>query len=226
MSTLHFGDGPWSGSSHRRCPRLSNLPLPLRSPAESIAASERPFASRLTRKMGQTQTVFLPPWIPSTEAEKVNEAEFREAIMKLSSAAANLIAPHPLHEDPEFCFDWVEHRPFAEAAYRGDKRLHRLLPKLVPRRFVTLHSHHRLNASSSDDCCCSIHTIAVLFYRVCVCLADRPEALVCASFLCLLLTCSRVRPRLSASPQHIRGGLLAQLLLACLCRQAPLRAVR
>ena len=144
--------------------------------------------------------------------------------MKLSSAAANLIAPHPLHEDPEFCFDWVEHRPFAEAAYRGDKRLHRLLPKLVPRRFVTLHSHHRLNASSSDDCCCSIHTIAVLFYRVCVCLADRPEALVCASFLCLLLTCSRVRPRLSASPQHIRGGLLAQLLLACLCRQAPLRA--
>merc|ERR1719174_776159 len=55
-------------------------------------------------------------------------------MLKLSQAAANLIAPHPLHEDPEFCFDWVEHRPFAEAAYRGDKRLHRLLPRLVPKR--------------------------------------------------------------------------------------------
>jgi len=84
--------------------------------------------------MGQTQTVFLPPWVPSTEAEKANEAEYFEAITKLSAAAANLIAPHPLHEDPEFCFDWVEHRPFAEAAYRSDKRLHRLLPKLVPKR--------------------------------------------------------------------------------------------
>ena len=84
--------------------------------------------------MGQTQTVFLPPWVPSTEHEKVNEAEFREAILKLSAAAANLIAPHPLCDDPEFNFDWVEHRPFAEAAYRGDKRLHRLLPKLVPKR--------------------------------------------------------------------------------------------
>lgn len=84
--------------------------------------------------MGQTQTIFLPPWVPSTEAEKENELEFREAIVKLSSAAANLIAPHPLSEDPEFCFDWVEHRPFAEAAYRGDKRLHRLLPRLVPKR--------------------------------------------------------------------------------------------
>lgn len=84
--------------------------------------------------MGQTQTVFLPPWVPSTETEKRHEPEFREAIVKLSSAAANLIAPHPLHEDPEFCFDWVEHRPFAEAAYRGDRRLHRLLPRLVPKR--------------------------------------------------------------------------------------------
>lgn len=84
--------------------------------------------------MGNTQTVYLPPWVPSTEAEKVNETEFREAIIKLSAAAANLIAPHPLVDDPEFNFDWVEHRPFAEAAYRGDKRLHRLLPKLVPKR--------------------------------------------------------------------------------------------
>lgn len=84
--------------------------------------------------MGQTQTVFLPPWVPTTEAEKLHEEEFRDAIVKLSAAAANLIAPHPLHDDPEFCFDWVEHRPFAEAAYRGDKRLHRLLPKLVPKR--------------------------------------------------------------------------------------------
>ena len=84
--------------------------------------------------MGQTQTVHLPPWVPSTELEKASEAEFREAILKLSAAAANLIAPHPLHTDPEFCFDWVEHRPFAEAAYSGDKRLHRLLPRLVPKR--------------------------------------------------------------------------------------------
>jgi hypothetical protein len=86
--------------------------------------------------MGQTQTVFLPPWVPSTEAEKVNEVEFREAIMKLSSAAANLIAPHPLHTDPDCDFDWVDHRPFAEAAYRGDKRLHRMLPRLVPKRYA------------------------------------------------------------------------------------------
>jgi len=84
--------------------------------------------------MGQVQTVHLPPWVPSTEQEKRNEPEFREAILKLSAAAANLIAPHPLHQDPGFCFDWVEHRPFAEAAYSGDKRLHRLLPKLVPKR--------------------------------------------------------------------------------------------
>ena len=77
--------------------------------------------------MGQTQTVFLPPWVPSTEAEKSNEVEFREAIIRLSTAAANLIAPHPLYGDPEFNFDWIEHRPFAEAAYRGDKRLHQLL---------------------------------------------------------------------------------------------------
>jgi len=84
--------------------------------------------------VGQTQTVFLPPWVPSTEAEKTNEEDFREAILKLSSTAANLIAPHPLYEDPDFCFDWVEHRPFAEAAYRGDKRLHKLLPRLVPKR--------------------------------------------------------------------------------------------
>ena len=83
--------------------------------------------------MGQTQTVFLPPWVPSTEAEKACEHEFREAIMKLSATAANLIAPHPLHADAEFCFDWVEHRPFAEAAYTGDRRLHRLLPRLVPK---------------------------------------------------------------------------------------------
>ena len=84
--------------------------------------------------MGQTQTIFLPPWVPSTEVEKVQEEEFREAIITLSSTAANLIAPHPLHEDPDFCFDWIEHRPFAEAAYRGDSRLHKLLPRLVPRR--------------------------------------------------------------------------------------------
>ena len=84
--------------------------------------------------MGQTQTIHLPPWVPSTEMEKANEVEFREAILKLSTAAANLISPHPLHQDPEFSFDWVEHRPFAEAAYSGDRRLFVLLPKLVPKR--------------------------------------------------------------------------------------------
>ena len=84
--------------------------------------------------MGQTHTVFLPPWVPSTDVEKVSETEFREAILKLSATAANMNAPHPLHEDPEFSFDWIEHRPFAEAAYSGDNRLHRLLPRLVPKR--------------------------------------------------------------------------------------------
>ena len=66
-----------------------------------------------------------------TDAEKANESEFTEAIMKLSATSANLIFPHPLQEDPDFVFDWVEHRPFAEAAYRGDKRLHRLLPGAI-----------------------------------------------------------------------------------------------
>ena len=85
-------------------------------------------------QMGQTQTIFLPPWVPATPEEKEAEGEFREAILRLSHAAANLIAPHPLHDHPDFHFDWVDHRPFAEAAYRGDKRLHRLLPRLVPKR--------------------------------------------------------------------------------------------
>ena len=98
------------------------------------SASTAPPQHRYSAAMGQTQTVFLPPWVPSTEAEKRNEVEFRDQIIRLSGAAANLIAPHPLYEDPEFNFDWVEHRPFAEAAYRGDRRLHRLLPKLVPKR--------------------------------------------------------------------------------------------
>ena len=83
--------------------------------------------------MGASHTVFLPPWVPATETEKANEAEFRQAILRLSSAA-NLIAPHPLHTESDFCFDWEAHRPFAEAAYRGDRRLHRLLPRLVPKR--------------------------------------------------------------------------------------------
>lgn len=102
------------------------------------ASARRPICLRTSERardtMGQTQTIHLPPWVPSTEVEKANEVEFREAILKLSTAAANLISPHPLHQDPEFSFDWVEHRPFAEAAYSGDRRLFVLLPKLVPKR--------------------------------------------------------------------------------------------
>ena len=89
--------------------------------------------------MGQTQTIYLPPWVPSTENEKASEQEFCEAIMKLSATSANFIEPHPMYTDPDFNFDWLEHRPFAEAAYRGDKRLFRLLPRIVPRRISEEH---------------------------------------------------------------------------------------
>ena len=85
--------------------------------------------------MGQTQTVFLPPWIPSTEAETQHKQEYRDAIVKLSATASNFITPNAMHVHPEFNFDWVEHRPFAEAAYRADDRLFRLLPRLVPKRY-------------------------------------------------------------------------------------------
>ena len=91
--------------------------------------------------MGQTQTVFLPPWVPSTPEEKEAEQEFREAIMKLSMSAANFVSPHELHTHAEFIFDWVEHRPFAEAAYRADVRLFRLLPRIVPKRCAALPPH-------------------------------------------------------------------------------------
>lgn len=93
--------------------------------------------------MGQTQTVFLPPWVPSTPAEKEREDEFRDAVLKLSATSANLIAPHPLSSDPGFCFDWVGHRPFAAAAYTGDRRLHRLLPRLVPKRCAATRRRRR-----------------------------------------------------------------------------------
>ena len=89
---------------------------------------------RKASAMGQTQTVFLPPWVPSTDAEKANAAEFREAVFAISATAANFVQPHPLHADPEFSFDWVEHRPFAEAAYKADRRLFKLAPRLVPKR--------------------------------------------------------------------------------------------
>ena len=84
--------------------------------------------------MGQTQTVFLPPWVPSTDAEKKHEPEFREAVLSISATAANLVHPHALHTDPDFSFDWLEHRPFAEVAYRADRRLFKLAPRLVPKR--------------------------------------------------------------------------------------------
>ena len=84
--------------------------------------------------MGQTQTVFLPPWVPTTESEKQRKQEFTAAIRRIGHTAANLVSPHPLVEHPDFVFDWVEHRPFAEAAYREDPRLFKLLPNLVPKR--------------------------------------------------------------------------------------------
>ena len=84
--------------------------------------------------MGQTQTVYLPPWVPSTDAEKRAPAEFTAAIKELSARAAHFVTPHAMHEHPDFSFDWIEHRPFAEAAYTGDTRLSKLLPRLVPKR--------------------------------------------------------------------------------------------
>ncbi|KAL1512317.1 hypothetical protein AB1Y20_005579 [Prymnesium parvum] len=84
--------------------------------------------------MGQTQTVFLPPWIPSTPEEKGQEEAFRAAIMQLSETPSHFLHPHEMHTHPDFSFDWVEHRPFAEAAYRADVRLFRLLPRIVPKR--------------------------------------------------------------------------------------------
>ena len=73
--------------------------------------------------MGQTQTVYLPPWVPSTDAEKRAPAEFTAAINELRARAAHFVTPHAMHEHPDFSFDWIEHRPLAEAAYTGDTRL-------------------------------------------------------------------------------------------------------
>ena len=42
------------------------------------------------------------------------------AMATISASAANFVAPHALHADPGFSFDWVEHRPFAEAAYKAE----------------------------------------------------------------------------------------------------------
>lgn len=36
-------------------------------------------------------------------------------------------------DSPDFPFDWETHRAFAESAYRNDTRLHKLLPRLVPK---------------------------------------------------------------------------------------------
>lgn len=91
--------------------------------------------------MGQTHTVFLPPWVPSTENEKLRERDFRAAVKQISQTAANFVNPHPLIEHPDFVFDWMEHRPFAEAAYRDDLRLFNLLPRLVPKRCVHPHKY-------------------------------------------------------------------------------------
>ena len=65
---------------------------------------------------------------------KISRAEFTAAIKELSARAAHFVTPHAMHEHPDFSFDWIEHRPFAEAAYTGDTRLSKLLPRLVPKR--------------------------------------------------------------------------------------------
>ena len=91
--------------------------------------------------MGQTQTVFLPPWEPTTEAEKERADEFRKAIRELSSHSANFLTPHAVHTEPDFSFDWVEHRTFAEAAYTGDPKLGQLIPRLVPKQCAPLRTH-------------------------------------------------------------------------------------
>eukprot|EP00965_Chrysotila_dentata_P254877 6212022-Pleurochrysis_carterae.AAC.6 len=84
--------------------------------------------------MGQTQTVFLPPWVPATVMEKERADDFKARVLHISETTANFVQPHPMHSHPDFEFDWVEHRPFAEAAYRADKRLFKMLPRIVPKR--------------------------------------------------------------------------------------------
>ena len=88
--------------------------------------------------MGQIQTVFLPPWEPTTEGEKEKPDEFRTAIQSLSNHSANFLNPHSVHTEPDFVFDWCEHRTFAEAAYTGDAKLGRLIPRLVPKQCAPL----------------------------------------------------------------------------------------
>lgn len=46
----------------------------------------------------------------------------------------NFVEPDPVVHSPDFPFDWETNRAFAESAYRADARLHRLLPRLVPKR--------------------------------------------------------------------------------------------
>jgi len=54
--------------------------------------------------------------------------------LQRSSKAGHFLAPHPLAEDPDFTWDWVAHRAFAESAYQKDARLTSLIPRLVPSR--------------------------------------------------------------------------------------------
>ena len=100
--------------------------------------------------MGQTQTVFLPPWEPTTEAEKERADEFRSVIRGLSGHSANFLSPHSAHDEPDFCFDWIEHRTFAAAAYTGDPRLGQLIPRLVPKQCaLTLTLLHHSNSPTA-----------------------------------------------------------------------------
>ncbi|KAJ1628342.1 hypothetical protein T492DRAFT_841658 [Pavlovales sp. CCMP2436] len=111
--------------------------------------------------MGNTQTVYLPPWVPATDEEHANADAYTEAVRAISAVrllAPPLVAPatrlptsprlHPgshltvprnfiepdaVVHSADFSFDWTTHRAFAEAAYRGDVRLGKLLPRLVPK---------------------------------------------------------------------------------------------
>jgi hypothetical protein len=84
--------------------------------------------------MGGQVSVYLPPWEPETEDEKARAVEFREAVKAVSLQSSNFLTPHALADDPDFTWDWVEHRAWAEAAYQNDARLTSLIPRLVPSR--------------------------------------------------------------------------------------------
>jgi len=84
--------------------------------------------------MGNEQTIYLPPWMPSTDEEKEHEEEYAKAICAISQVPRNFVEAHPVSQSPDFPFDWSVHQPFAEAAYREDANIYKFLPRLVPKR--------------------------------------------------------------------------------------------